>query len=661
MKEPTTHTTGSTNVNGDAEHNVAAEAMAENSLTKRLCMRSDPVEKDETLQHFTSASHDLGLGFSNGCDEDSKIVPAPGPGTVVGTTDAGSGRIQMFCPTNTRVSVARMAQRNKNKHRRLFDGGEGSLKHGDLVTYTLHGVKLLSGMVVIPEKGAPGIRCDHCNSVVSCSTFEAHAGHGQRRNPYDGITTAYGITLRQLAAKLPSLQEQYVAPPALGKRGIKKGFGSALADALGALSDRCNNILSQLDSLASSCALCCQADFDKDEFSDRTVIICDQCEREYHVGCLRSTGRCDLQAIPEGEWFCCSTCSTIRKSLNRLVSRGEHTVPDTAKPFLGDKPLTSVAPPLLSTSAEAASASQDVLIVAESRNSNTLDDYTWQVLRGTNSIKGAATPLKQILDLLQESFDPIIDVTTQEDLLYRMVYAQPLGEFDFQGMLAILLKHKGVPVCAGVLRVFGEHLAELPLVATKAEARRKGHCRVFIAAIEDQLHQLGVGVFSLPAATAAIPTWINAFSFNYMGLRELQAVQSELRMLMFPGSKVLFKTLGPPTPEGPFAFAGAAAGAGGAATEVLPEGLQQGLSHTQTSSHQHDDIVVRNEGPLELVSMQADELMIFPCAENDAGVRTTYELGTATQLEAQNENDGLSMMNAKDCVIAEKIVAQGDP
>jgi hypothetical protein len=42
--------------------------------------------------------------------------------------DPGTGRIQMFCPTNPRVSVARLTQRNKNKHRRLFDGQSGALK-----------------------------------------------------------------------------------------------------------------------------------------------------------------------------------------------------------------------------------------------------------------------------------------------------------------------------------------------------------------------------------------------------------------------------------------------------------------------------------------------------------------------------------------------------
>ncbi len=44
--------------------------------------------------------------------------------------------------------------------------------------------------------------------------------------------------------------------------------------------------------------------------------------------------------------------------------------------------------------------------------------------------------------MVQESFDPIIDVTTRQDLLPKMIYAQSLGEFDFQGIYSILLKHK---------------------------------------------------------------------------------------------------------------------------------------------------------------------------------------------------------------------------
>lgn len=35
--------------------------------------------------------------------------------------------------------------------------------------------------------------------------------------------------------------------------------------------------------LTSSCVICFDATFDREGFSDRTVLICDQCEREFHV------------------------------------------------------------------------------------------------------------------------------------------------------------------------------------------------------------------------------------------------------------------------------------------------------------------------------------------------------------------------------------------
>ncbi len=288
------------------------------------------------------------------------------------------------------------------------------------------------------------------------------------------------------------------------------------------------------------------------------MIICDQCEREYHVGCLRSTGRCNLQAVPEGEWFCCAWCTAIHSAMNLLVAKGDHALapPPPAQPAAAAAAESSAvsqeagAPP---PADPAAASNGDVTIVV----SYPTHEYTWHLIRGKTP--KTAKPLEQVMEILQESFDPIIDVTTQEDLLQRMVYAQPLGEFDFQGMFTILLRHRGAPVCAGLLRIFGEYMAELPLVATKLDARKRGHCRVFMDAVEALLLRLGVAVLSLPAASAAIPTWINHFAFRPMDLLDVQAVQSELRMLMFPGSQILYKTLGLQSKDGPFAFAAASA------------------------------------------------------------------------------------------------------
>jgi N-acetylglutamate synthase-like GNAT family acetyltransferase len=61
-------------------------------------------------------------------------------------------------------------------------------------------------------------------------------------------------------------------------------------------------------------------------------------------------------------------------------------------------------------------------------------------------------------------------------------------------MLTVLLRFNGRAVAAAVVRVFGSQLAELPLVATRPDARRQGHARVLVRAIEATLNELGVQV-----------------------------------------------------------------------------------------------------------------------------------------------------------------------
>jgi hypothetical protein len=48
--------------------------------------------------------------------------------------------------------------------------------------------------------------------VVSCSQFEAHAGRGARRAPYDFIFTEDGLSLRRLAERLPAVDVEVAAP-----------------------------------------------------------------------------------------------------------------------------------------------------------------------------------------------------------------------------------------------------------------------------------------------------------------------------------------------------------------------------------------------------------------------------------------------------------------
>jgi hypothetical protein len=114
----------------------------------------------------------------------------------------------------------------------------------------LQGETLLEGTAVVEPGGPSGILCGCCSTVrppqarppphvwapppaaghallhaslpdtpaappaptlpqlISASGFEAHAGRGQRRAPYDNIFTEDGLTLKAMAAMLPDLPEE---------------------------------------------------------------------------------------------------------------------------------------------------------------------------------------------------------------------------------------------------------------------------------------------------------------------------------------------------------------------------------------------------------------------------------------------------------------------
>ena len=65
----------------------------------------------------------------------------------------------------------------------------------------------------------------------------------------------------------------------------------------------CRDVIHDLDHDAGGCNICGRPDFALGAFCDRTMILCDQCECEFHVGCLRKAGRCDLSQLPTGDSF----------------------------------------------------------------------------------------------------------------------------------------------------------------------------------------------------------------------------------------------------------------------------------------------------------------------------------------------------------------------
>ena len=70
----------------------------------------------------------------------------------------------------------------------LYDGPElrplkqcGDIaQDGEKVTYRHQGLTQLEGHACLDPQN-PGIRCSHCDNVVSPSQFENHAGYGSKR------------------------------------------------------------------------------------------------------------------------------------------------------------------------------------------------------------------------------------------------------------------------------------------------------------------------------------------------------------------------------------------------------------------------------------------------------------------------------------------------
>ncbi|KAH9735843.1 PHD-type domain-containing protein [Citrus sinensis] len=325
---------------------------------------------------------------------------------------------------------------------------------------------------------------------ISPSQFEAHAGMAARRQPYRHIYTSNGMTLHDIAISLAmgqrrttggsddmchvcgdgenlllcngcplafhaerkehfnNLASSYVSylPSWFHYHEIFPEFcffnKSACSVCLAACLDpllipesgwRCPNCRQGHSSSMSrsvdlkggleapgaevgGCVICRSHDFSAATFDDRTVIYCDQCEKEFHVGCLRKNGLCDLK----------------------------------------------------------------------------------------------------------ECFDPII-AECGRDLIPVMVYGRNISGQEFGGMYSVILTVKSVVVSAGLLRIFGREVAELPLVATCREYQGKGCFQALFSCIERLLCSLNVENLVLPAAEKAESIWTKKFGFRKMSRERVRA------------------------------------------------------------------------------------------------------------------------------------------
>ncbi|KAI3936007.1 hypothetical protein MKW92_038377 [Papaver armeniacum] len=441
--------------------------------------------------------------------------------------------IQRHSSSQKKSSVkGKITRKDLGLHKLVFE--EGGLPDGTELAYYMNGKKLLEGY----KKGF-SIFCRCCNSEVSPSAFEAHAGWASRRKPYLNIYTSNGVSLHELSISL-SKSRKFVSNYNDDLCGICADFGDLLlcdgcprafhrdcvgelrvprgdwycpycvsmfqrenhctsnanaraagrvegVDVIEQITKRCIRIAETTEpEVGGGCSLCRSTGFSKSEFGPRTVIICDQCQKEYHVGCLKDHKMADLQELPKGDWFCCTDCNRIHTALHKLIVRGSERLPDSLLVVVKEK------------------------LEEKGLNIDGDLDVRWRLLSGKTTSPDSRALLSKALAIFHDRFDPIVDATTGRDLIPAMIYGRNNKVQDYGGMYCAVLTINSSVVTAGILRIFGQEVAELPLVAT-------GYFQSLFCCLERLLGFLKVKNLVLPSAGEAESIWTDRFGFQKVG------------------------------------------------------------------------------------------------------------------------------------------------
>ncbi|XP_077212957.1 PHD finger transcription factor isoform X2 [Tasmannia lanceolata] len=377
-----------------------------------------------------------------------------------------------------------------------------------------------------------GIKCMCCKNVYSLNSFEVHAGCTTNRRPAANIFLQDGRSLLQCQMKIVTdvlngfKQDPY--------QRMKSDYSHFKGDNICSichyggmlvLCDYCPSAfhLSCIGLQAvpegkwfcpsCRCAICGQSEFnaDREHFTAKSVLYCDQCEREYHVGCLRKRGMPQLKGCPEGNWFCSKKCSEIFVRLQKLLG----------------KPKPTLVKGLSWT-----------ILRSYKENRHYLDAPDIEALSEHHSKLWVA------LSVLHECFSPIYEPRTKSDLVKDVIFNKwsELKRLNFRGFYTILLEMEDELISVATVRIYGDKVAEIPLVGTRVHYRRQGMCRLLMDELEKLLSDLGVERLLLPAVPQLLETWTTSFGFTKMNISERLQFLDYTR-LDFPDATVCQKLL----------------------------------------------------------------------------------------------------------------------
>ncbi|KAL8149952.1 hypothetical protein AgCh_006820 [Apium graveolens] len=397
--------------------------------------------------------------------------------------------------------------RDLNPNMLIFE--EGGLLDGTEVTYFDDGKPLLKGY-----KAGSEIFCYCCFTKTSPSGFEKHAflksGMNLHKKPYSYIQLENGLSLHKAALYLREVRSNIANgnSSADGEKGLlcddccsffHKDSASFLMNSPAKYQcGFCRKECIEQKSYASEhpimktdeCATCAVAKNEKPTivcalamcsgykrcdcvFGPLALITCAQCEKEFHVGCLKEHGNSNLKEKPKGKWFCSFDCKNIFSTLENFIR-----------------------------------------------------DYREENFRCrllcAKSIYNNDKLLLDATSIFYESFG-MIKTSESDDLLRDMVYSH--RKTQNRRMYCAVVKVGSTVVAAALFRVLGQDFAELPFAATAMENRRKGYLGELMSYLEDLLTRLNVRKLVLPSAKESKDMWKRKFSFEDMSKEQRDEFQ----------------------------------------------------------------------------------------------------------------------------------------
>jgi len=241
-------------------------------------------------------------------------------------------------------------------------------------------------------------------------------------------------------------------------------------------------------------------------------VLCDGCPSSFHLRCL------GLTHVPNGDWFCRVCCCKIcrrprcsddcaRVNLCHQCEGKYHIECLKKEDHVGNETL------FCNRDCEKIFSSLHELL----RKTNVVvDNLTWTLLKAVK--REDESKLSVALDVLHESFNPIVDAFSGKDMIADVVFSRgsTLDRLNFRGFYTVVLERDKKVVSVATIRIFGKRVAEIPFVATRMQYRRQGMGTILMNEIEKMLTYLGVERLVLPSSYSAIDTWTKSFDFVRM-------------------------------------------------------------------------------------------------------------------------------------------------